>query len=90
MTEQKKSAVALDKLQHFICGRSEPQMSADGADECLRHSSLDPSLQIVVCVRDKKQEPQIGVVLIGERVNRSSNHSPGSCTTTTATTGGAC
>ena len=95
VAEQEEAVVALDQPQHLVGGGTEPRVPGDGTDEGGGQVRADPGADGVEelgigVADDQEQEPHVGVVLAGERRERLVEPWPGSCTTTTQTTDGAC
>jgi hypothetical protein len=70
VAQQKEPVVALDKPQHFVCGRTKPGASAEASNKGIRNPHADARLEQLVCDVGKKEEPDVWIVLISERRER--------------------
>jgi len=70
VTQEEEPVVAFDEPQHFVGGGSKPHIGAEASHKRLRDPHADALLEQLVCDVGKKEEPEVWVVLIGERLKR--------------------
>ena len=70
VAQQEEPVVTFDKPQHFVCGRTKPGASAEASNKGIRNPHADARLEQLVRDVGKKEEPDVWVVLISERLER--------------------
>ena len=71
VAEAEEAAVALDEPQHLVGGRAKAGVGAEVADEGVGETCRDLALEVGdVTTRQQEKGAEVGVVLVGERVDR--------------------